>query len=209
MTTSRAVSPQAETRIPDDYLQALLDGVRDVAELKAILVVIQRAGRGQGAAVRYTDLSTPELVRAVVGLESPVPADERFRQVLERAVANGFLLRVTVGGEAWLLPATQSGRDAIDQVRAGIPGAVETLGLPPDAEIRLYRPNVFALYEQHVGPLTPLVAERMRDAERSYPRDWIERAIVLAADYNRRSWPYIEAILARWERAGGPDEANG
>jgi DNA replication protein len=167
------------------------------------------AARQPGTAVRFTDLLNPGILRSAVGLDSPLPAEERLRRALERAVANGFLLRVSAGNEQWFLPASVEGRDALDQVRAGLPRAREALGLPPDVEISLYRPNVFALYEQHIGPLTPLVAERLRDAERAYPRAWIERAVLSAVHYNRRSWSYIEAILARWERAGGPHEANG
>ena len=93
----------------------------------------------------------------------------------------------------------------VDRLRAGESGTVLELGLPTDADISVYRPNVFAFYEQYLGPLTPLVADQLRDAERSYPRLWIEEAIIAAADSHTRSWRYIETMLTRWEETGAPD----
>jgi DnaD/phage-associated family protein len=206
---SSAQSPSAETRIPDEYLRDVLERVQDVAELKAILQVLRRAGELKGGAVPLADVLRPDIMRSIVGLDSPVPAEERLRRALERAVANRFVLRVTVENETYFVPATAEGRQAVEGLRAGVPEAADRLQLPSDSAVILYRSNIFALYEQHIGPLTPLVAERLRDAERSYPRAWIERAVLSAVHYNRRSWPYVEAILARWERGGGPDETNG
>ena len=31
------------------------------------------------------------------------------------------------------------------------------------------RPNIFGLYEQNIGPLTPLIADALKDAELSFP----------------------------------------
>jgi len=64
------------------------------------------------------------------------------------------------------------------------------------------RPNVFALYEQNIGPLTPLIGEQLRAAEQDYPPEWIEEAIRLAVERNARNWRYIAAILQRWEAEG-------
>ncbi len=52
--------------------------------------------------------------------------------------------------------------------------------------------------------ISPLLAEQLRDAERSYPWPWIEAAFREAVALNRRSWRYIERILERW-RTEGPD----
>ncbi len=32
----------------------------------------------------------------------------------------------------------------------------------------LERPNVFKLYEENIGPLTPLIADALKDAEQTY-----------------------------------------
>jgi DnaD/phage-associated family protein len=69
-------------------------------------------------------------------------------------------------------------------------------------------PNIFQLYEANIGPLTPILADALRDAEKSYPADWIEDAFRIAVERNKRNWHYIEAILHRWQE-GGLDDQKG
>ncbi len=64
------------------------------------------------------------------------------------------------------------------------------------------RPNIFALYEQNIGPLTPILADGLRDAEQQYPEDWIRDAFRIAVNNNARSWNYIDAILRSWKEKG-------
>ncbi|MEO8287374.1 MAG: DnaD domain protein [Chloroflexota bacterium] len=64
------------------------------------------------------------------------------------------------------------------------------------------RPSVYALYEQNVGLLTPILAERLQDAEGRYPAEWIEAAFEEAVTNNKRNWRYIERILERWAAEG-------
>lgn len=188
----------------DELIDDVLPRVTDIAELKAILYVHHLSRRRARPAVPYADLLDGRRLSAIVGIDTPEPAEDRLRRAVERAVAAGFLLRVSADGHAWLLPATNAGRTLIDRLRAGEPEALADLGLPAAADVVVHRPNVFSLYEKHLGPLTPLVAEQIRDAERVYPRAWIEEAIRAAADNNRRSWRYVEAILVRWEAEGAP-----
>ena len=70
------------------------------------------------------------------------------------------------------------------------------------------RPNVFGVYEQNIGPLTPLIADALKDAEQSYPAEWINEAIELAVRNNKRSWSYCEAILKRWKEEGRGAKQN-
>jgi DnaD/phage-associated family protein len=74
--------------------------------------------------------------------------------------------------------------------------------VPP--QIKLDRPTVFRLYEQNIGPLTPLLAERLIRAMELYPVEWIEAAISEAVAYNRRNWRYIVRILENWTADGPP-----
>src|SRR5216117_216696 len=64
------------------------------------------------------------------------------------------------------------------------------------------RPTIYSLYEQNIGLLTPILAERLQDAEGRYPLDWIEAAFEEAVTNNKRSWRYIERILERWAAEG-------
>ena len=73
---------------------------------------------------------------------------------------------------------------------------------PKQVEVQIERPNIFSLYEQNIGLLSPLLADELRDAADHYPAEWIETAIRQAVQYNRRNWSYIRAILRRWETEG-------
>ncbi len=64
------------------------------------------------------------------------------------------------------------------------------------------RPNIFVLYEQNIGLLSPLIADELRDAADRYPAEWIESAFREAVQHNKRKWSYIRAILRRWEAEG-------
>jgi DnaD/phage-associated family protein len=69
-------------------------------------------------------------------------------------------------------------------------------------QVQVERPNIFVLYEQNIGLLSPLIAEELRDAADQYPAEWIEAAFREAVLQNKRRWNYIRAILKRWETEG-------
>jgi DnaD/phage-associated family protein len=74
--------------------------------------------------------------------------------------------------------------------------------IPNGFRVIVERPSVYALYEQNIGMLTPILAERLQDAEGRYPLDWIEAAFEEAVTNNKRNWRYIERILERWAVEG-------
>jgi DnaD/phage-associated family protein len=68
------------------------------------------------------------------------------------------------------------------------------------------RPNIFRLYEENVGPLTPLMADVLREAEKVYPVNWLEEAFSIAVQRNARSWRFVEAVLKRWKEEGRDEQ---
>jgi DNA replication protein len=62
--------------------------------------------------------------------------------------------------------------------------------------------NIFTLYEQNIGMITPMIAEELKEAEKLYPPRWIEEAFKEAVTLNKRSWRYIARILERWASEG-------
>jgi DnaD/phage-associated family protein len=62
--------------------------------------------------------------------------------------------------------------------------------------------DIFRAYEQNIGAITPMIADALRDAEKSDGPDWIIAAIEEAVRNNARSWNYCESILRRWRRDG-------
>ncbi len=69
-------------------------------------------------------------------------------------------------------------------------------------QVQIDRPNIFVLYEQNIGLLSPLLADELKDAADQYPAEWIEAAFREAVQHNKRKWSYIRAILRRWETEG-------
>jgi DnaD/phage-associated family protein len=97
------------------------------------------------------------------------------------------------------------GRAAAETFARNQINAPEESGLsaPP-----IERPNIFKLYEENIGPLTPIIAETLKDAEQTYPPEWVSEALEIAVKSNKRNWKYMEAILRRWKEEGHAKEQN-
>lgn len=181
--------------MPEPVFTDLIPIIDDLAELKLSLHVIWRLGQKQGK-VRYlthADLSADQVLMSSLG-ERPA---EALDTALTRAVERGTLLKVSGTDDEMYFANTEKGRVAIEAISRGDwPDDVESAG----------RPNVFVLYEQNIGMLTPLIAEELREAEQTYPAEWVEEAFREAVSLNKRSWKYIRAILERWRAEGKGDE---
>jgi len=100
---------------------------------------------------------------------------------------------------------TPLGRVAVEQIEAG---AWRPADGDEPVEILPERPNIFRLYEDNVGPLTPMIADALKDAQQEYPAHWLEEAMRVAVESNARSWRYILAVLERWRAEGRSREAT-
>lgn len=63
-------------------------------------------------------------------------------------------------------------------------------------------PAVIAVYEQHIGVVSPMILAEIQQAQRRYPDAWIIDAIHEAVVANAHSWRYVAKVLARWGRDG-------
>ncbi|MBI4770265.1 MAG: DnaD domain protein [Chloroflexi bacterium] len=203
--------PEGETHItpiPAAFFSELLPVIEHLPELKVTLYAFWSLHRKEGQLRFLTraDFAGDELfMRGLAAL--PGGAQAALDDALERAAARGTLLQVTVesseGGQAYYFLNTPRGRAAVEGLTRGAwrPGG------EPDAPVQLTaeRPNAFVLYEQNIGPLTPMVAEVLRDIEETYPAAWIEDAIRIAVENNARRLAYVRAILDGW-RTRGRDE---
>ncbi len=204
------------TAIPSAFFSELLPLIEDADELRVTLYVIYALGRRKG----YPRFVTARELRA----EAPLLAslgdggDEdtmaRLERGLDGAFERGGLLRLDVDipgrseTETLVFLNTPADRRAIERIQRG---EIE-LGraLPHDSGAPASkRENVFQLYEENIGPLTPLVAEELKEAESLYPPEWLEEALKEAALQNKRSWRYAAAILRRWATEGRKRETPG
>jgi len=193
------------TPIPNLFFSELLPLVDNLAELKVTLHLFWLIGRKRGV-LRYARLS--ELLndqRLLDGLATTTSSgEEALRDGLERAVARGTLLHMTVQRgdltEEWYMVNSANGREVVAKLQAGELDLLANVA--EDVQLQMERPTIFVLYEQNIGLLTPMIADELRDAEKHYPADWIADAFREAVTLNKRSWKYVLAILKRWRIEG-------
>jgi len=197
------------TRLPAAFFSELLPQIDHLGELKTTLYIFWLLERQEGI-LRYASLAelcADERWMASLG-SSPEDALAVLKDSLERAVVRGTLLRVELQpgspeGALFFLNSPR-GRAAVRALQAGEwsppSGARPLPGLADE------RPNIFRLYEENIGPLTPLIAEDLQTAERGFPIQWIEDAIRIAVKRNARNWRYVEAILRSWQEKGRDEE---
>jgi DnaD/phage-associated family protein len=200
------------TAVPSIYFSQLLPQIEDADELRVTLYVIYALGQHRGYPRFVTERELRAAAPLLASLGDGLPAVEHLSHGLQLAVARGSLVRLDleVHGheEALFFLNGPAGRRALELIRQG---RIE-LGrpLPPEQEPPLSkRENVFQLYEENIGPLTPLVAEELREAEQLYPYEWLEGALKEAALLNKRSWRYASRILERWATEGRTREKAG
>jgi DnaD/phage-associated family protein len=202
----------ASVPVPDAFFSVVLPGIESVYELKVTLhlfwLLFQR--RGLPKAVALSELEQDRLLlRSLKISPGPRPAIDYLREGLELAVVRGTILQVSTGQaagklERWYLVNSPASREAVRQLAHEEVEIGDVLGrdIGPVEVVRIYRPNIFTLYERNIGMLSPIIADGLREAELAYPHEWIAEAIRLAVEYNKRSWAYISGILKRWEVEG-------
>ena len=208
------------TPTPDPLLGSLLEEIHDLAELKATLRglwLLHRKRQGTRAVALDEFLADPTLLRGIrPGPESADPADksadpaDEIRRALRQAVRRGvFLAHQTAPGQVYFALNNDAGRRAIAQLKHAAAPPDQPGPLTPQEAPPRERLNIFALYEDTIGLLTPILTERLQEAEQRYPPGWIREAFEIAALENKRSWGYIDAILKRWGSEGKSGRQGG
>jgi DnaD/phage-associated family protein len=179
------LSSETFTRIPDSFFRQLLNEIEDADELKITLHALWRVANMEGRVhvLREADFA------------GVVPDPDA---ALEKAVRRGTLIRVQKAPAVYYFLNSPRGRAAAESLRSGKldPGSLPVSAPPVE------RPNVFKLYEENIGPLTPLIADALKDAEKTYSEEWVAEALEIAVTRNKRNWRYAEAILKRWKEEG-------
>ena len=211
------VATEPAVEVPRTFFTDVLPQLTDLAELQATLAVFRLAAEAGGI---ETPVSQDALLRdralrtALRVTGSPREPDRRIAAGLDLAVGRGTLLSFVAerGRErgVWYYVNTPVNQGLIAAMSRGAvapPAAVWHDDQPP--RVVPERPNVFRLYEQNIGLLTPMIADHLVDALETYPVEWIEEAIAEAVAYNRRSWRYAQRILEKWASDGRGPAANG
>jgi DNA replication protein len=193
-------------KIPGLFFSDLVPQIDSLAELKVTLYCFWRLQLKEGDVLFLQRSEIEQDAAFMGGLASREKQRlEVLEDGLERAVSRGTLLRAYSRdgkpSEDFYFFNTERGRKAVESIGKGEwypEQGLEHLKL----DLTIERPNVFRLYEQNIGPLTPLIAENLTDLEKSYPLDWIQDAIEVAVNNNARKLSYMMAVLKRWQEQG-------
>lgn len=196
-------SKKSFSSLPNQFFSELLPLIDDINELKLTIYLLWSAyTQGDyGVCFRVKDILLDE--KFLSGLEGTAETREKkLRQSLKNAAQRGSIIEVGISGkddETVYFINSPRGRQAAALYKED-KGIIEEVKHKPTLDI--IQPNIFALYEENIGPLTPIIADALRDAQASYSEDWINEAIQLAVRNNVRRWKYVESILVRWQEEG-------
>ena len=195
------------TSIPNVFFSSLLPQINDMAELKTTLHVLGLLYRKKGYPrfVSYNELlGNNSLVNSLKGAAEP--PDKVLRNALKMAAERGTVIHMVLDrdgkSEDVYFLNTEDNRQTVAKIQNG-ELRLSGLKAPGQAYVAAEElPDIFTLYEQNIGMLTPMIAEELREAEKLYPENWIRDAIKEAINHSKRKWSYIAAILEHWSVEG-------
>ncbi len=199
-----------DVRIPLAFLRDIVPTITNQDELHTTLAVFRLAAElgSEETPIAETSIMADTSLRATLKVTgSTATLDRRIFDALELAVGRNTLLRFVARNgtreAAWYYINTPVTRSLVLAMqRRSIPAPTVVWDGNDAPQIAIDPPNAFRLYEQNIGPLTPIVADQIITAASEYPADWIEDAIGEAVSYNKRNWRYIQRILENWKESG-------
>ena len=198
------------TQIPASFFTHALPTIQDVNALKTALYIFWWLGQ-QESDIPYITLDTftkdkifmsgladsEQEQKKAISTSIKILVDEAI--LLEAVIPDKQALRVfflnTKKGQAAVKAISQGNWSFLDMENQNI-----TLETAPT--------NIYKLYEENIGPLTPLIADALKEIEQQYAPDWIEDAFEEAIKHNVRKLKYIEAILQNWQNEGRNDRTD-
>ncbi len=191
--------------LPSIFFSEIMPEIESIGELKVTLYAFWFLHNQEGdhPFITFSDfLNDPKLL---TGLSSDDQNPENvLRQSLDLAVKRGTLLQQelsdTLGGQKVYFLNSPRGRAALQSLRQGNWEYAREPHVSPTLEAEGI--NIFRLYEENIGPLSPIIADTLKEAETLYPYPWIKDAFKIAVENNVRRWRYIEAILKSWQEGG-------
>lgn len=198
---------QRQTPLPNLFFTAVLPGINDLVELKVTLHLFWKLSwkKGYPRYITLKEMEADHELMAGLGSEGRESSSE-LASGLERVLQNGTFLHLAIdqGSETEDLYFLNTDLDqrAIEKVHRG---ELDLGGLPkiqPAAVSQFKDHNIYGIYEENIGVLTPMIMDELRDAEKLYPSPWIIEAFKEAARLNHRQWRYVQRILETWAAEG-------
>jgi len=198
------------TPLPNILFSSVFPQIQDVNELKVILHVLWLLYRKQSHpkfVVQQELLSNEALMDGMC--EKGADPVATLHNALMLAVERGVLLQVSLDIDDIFLVNSEANRVIVGKLQSG-EMFLGSSTVQREAYVKRDIPDIFSLYEQNIGLITPMIAEDLKEAEKLYAVSWIEQAIKEAVSQNKRNWRYVSRILERWAREGkGHGESEG
>jgi DnaD/phage-associated family protein len=186
--------------VPAPLFGSLLEEIDSLEEFKVIIRMLRmiQQKKGHMPSVSFNEVMADRiLVRSIVDSSG-------IRRGVESAVRRNVFIEVTsTDGIKMFFLNSDSNRNYLVSHDLGSTKAKAQENEPWEANEK--RPKIYSLYEENIGLLTPIISEKIKEADDNYPEEWIREAIDIAVSLNKRSWSYISAILERWRIEGKED----
>jgi len=192
------------TPLPNLFFSELVPAIDDLAELKVTLHIFWHLAHSKSVSVRASELRADRTLAQSLKVNDAKPEQE-LERALARAVERGTLVHLDSADDNLYFLNTERGRRAFEKMESE---HTSRSNLAPEPATADARPNIFTLYEQNIGLLTPMLAEELKEAEQQYSPEWIAEAIKIAVENNKRSWSYARKILERWKTEGRAEKSK-
>jgi DNA replication protein len=191
-----------QIKIPESFISEHLSKINDPDLFKLLLYIFWRFDKVK-AQVKYITLESiiKDLAFSEFFGTTSNEIKIRILELLTKAIEQGILIICPNPEQAKIdlyFYNSIRNQEIIELIKSG-DLRVENL---QNISLTSIKPNVFKLYEENIGPLTPMIAETLEDASNNFPINWINEAIQIAVENNVRRWKYIQAILNRWQEEG-------
>ena len=190
--------------VPTPIFGELLEEIKDINELKIVLRIIRllHDKKGMERCVTLEELLADRVLAVSLNFSDISERRTQILRALEISHTRNIFIRVDKKDNS---PSLYFLNTEFERQTVGTVSTFELQSELEPWEPVQNRPNIYSLYEQNIGILTPIVAEKIEEAEQKYPLQWIEEAISEAVSLNARNWRYISRILERWEIEGKED----
>jgi DNA replication protein len=198
------------TPLPNIFFSEVLPLMEDAVEIKVVMQIFFLLSRRKGYPrfVSFSELIQDSVI--ISGLRE-ISADREImlKTALDNAVQAGILMHLPIdvkqlSDDVYFIN-NQVERETIRKILDGSLKIPQVAIRKVEEPTRVQPSDIYNLYEQNIGMLTPMLAEELQEAEHRYPAEWIQEAFRESVRANVRSWKYIHSILKRWEREGKKD----
>ena len=190
--------------LPDTFFTQLLPQLTDLYQLKLLLYLFWHMNQ-QETNVRFFLIETLSSDPTLIAMMGSI---DKLEAKMDDLAQQGILLKSEVQDvkKTYYFINSPQGHAALEALLQGnfderVTPSSHLLG-------QKNKLNIYKLYEENIGAITPMMAEILKEDEATYPITWIEDAIRMAVARNARNWKYIQAILDRWQKEGRGHEQN-